>query len=187
LRVMLLGETRDRDPQTRAAIDEAKLPDYVEVVEVPPVKPYGKQRALNFGAHKVLQDRSKKFRAGLCVVYDAEDRPEPTQLLKAAGAFRAYQKIDPAVVCLQARLAFSNQTSSWVSRLMWVEYAIHFEWVLPGLAHLLRQFVHGAFLGFQGRARGFSTYGHDAGFEDACVGFYQRSLAGVVLFFIGCL
>ncbi|MBE1549956.1 hypothetical protein GGC64_003996 [Mycobacterium sp. OAS707] len=136
LRVMLLVETRDRDPQTRAAIDEAKLPDYVEVVEVPPVKPYGKQRALNYGAHKVLQDKSKKFRAGLCVVYDAEDRPEPSQLLKAAGAFRAYEKVDPGVVCLQARLAFSNQTSSWVSRLMWVEYAIHFEWVLPGLAHL---------------------------------------------------
>jgi glycosyltransferase XagB len=136
LQVMLLVETRDRDPETRAAIDEAILPDFVEVVEVPPVKPYGKQRALNYGAHKVLQNKSRRFRNGLCVVYDAEDRPEPTQLLKAAGAFRAFQKIDPAVVCLQARLAFSNQTSSWVSRLMWVEYAIHFEWVLPGLAYL---------------------------------------------------
>jgi glycosyltransferase XagB len=136
LRVMLLVETRDRDPGTRAAIDEATLPDFIEVVEVPPVKPYGKQRALNYGAHRVIQSKSRKFRNGLCVVYDAEDRPEPTQLLKAAGAFRAYQQIDPDVVCLQARLAFSNQTSSWVSRLMWVEYAIHFEWVLPGLAHL---------------------------------------------------
>jgi cellulose synthase/poly-beta-1,6-N-acetylglucosamine synthase-like glycosyltransferase len=136
LQVMLLVETRDRDPDTRAAIDDATLPDFIEVVEVPPVKPYGKQRALNYGAHRVIQSKSKRFRNGLCVVYDAEDRPEPTQLLKAAGAFRAYQKIDPDVVCLQARLAFSNQTSSWVSRLMWVEYAIHFEWVLPGLAHL---------------------------------------------------
>jgi glycosyltransferase XagB len=136
LRVMLLVENRERDPDTRAAIDEADFADFIEVVEVPPVKPFGKQRALNYGAHRVLQSKSKKFRNGLCVVYDAEDRPEPTQLLKAAGAFRAYQKIDPDVVCLQARLAFSNQTSSWVSRLMWVEYAIHFEWVLPGLAHL---------------------------------------------------
>jgi glycosyltransferase XagB len=136
LRVMLLVETRDRDPDTRAAIDEAGLPGFIEVVEVPPVKPYGKQRALNYGAHRVVQSKSKKYRNGLCVVYDAEDRPEPAQLLKAVGAFRAYQTIDPDVVCLQARLAFSNQTSSWVSRLMWVEYAIHFEWVLPGLAHL---------------------------------------------------
>jgi cellulose synthase/poly-beta-1,6-N-acetylglucosamine synthase-like glycosyltransferase len=134
--VMLLVETRDRDPETRAAIDESILPDFIEVVEVPAVKPYGKQRALNYGAYKVLQDKSTKSRNGLCVVYDAEDRPEPMQLLKAVGSFRAYEKIDPDVVCLQARLAFSNQTSSWVSRLMWVEYAIHFEWVLPGLAHL---------------------------------------------------
>jgi cellulose synthase/poly-beta-1,6-N-acetylglucosamine synthase-like glycosyltransferase len=137
LRVMLLVETRERDPETRAAIDEIDLPPFVEVVEVPPVKPYGKQRALNYGAHILLQSRGRRrFREGLCVVYDAEDRPEPTQLLKAVGAFRAYETIDPTVVCLQARLAFANQTSSWVSRLMWVEYAIHFEWVLPGLAHL---------------------------------------------------
>ena len=137
LRVMLLVETRERDPETRAAIDDVDLPSYIEVVEVPPVKPYGKQRALNYGAHVLLESRGrKKFRESLCVVYDAEDRPEPTQLLKAVGAFRAYEAIDPRVVCLQARLAFANQTSSWVSRLMWVEYAIHFEWVLPGLAHL---------------------------------------------------
>lgn len=136
LRVMLLVESRERDPETRAAIDDVALPKFIEVVEVPPVKPYGKQRALNYGAHVVLQSKAKKVHDSLCVVYDAEDRPEPTQLLKAVGAFRAYEKIDPKVVCLQARLAFSNETSSWVSRLMWVEYAIHFEWVLPGLAHL---------------------------------------------------
>jgi glycosyltransferase XagB len=136
LRVMLLVETRERDPETRGAIDALTLPSFIEVVEVPPVKPYGKQRALDYGAHLVLKSKTKEVRESLCVVYDAEDRPEPLQLLKAVGLFRAYEKIDPRMICLQARLAFSNQTSSWVSRLMWVEYAIHFEWVLPGMARL---------------------------------------------------
>ena len=136
LRVMLLVETRERDPETRDAIDAVSLPTFIEVVEVPPVKPYGKQRALDYAAHLVLQVKTAEVRNSLCVVYDAEDRPEPMQLLKAVGMFRAYTEIDPRVICLQARLAFSNQTSSWVSRLMWVEYAIHFEWVLPGMAWL---------------------------------------------------
>lgn len=140
LQVKLLVEGRDRDESTREAIDRMTMPDFVEVVEVPDVKPYGKQRALNFGAHKAIEDShhlSRKDRAArVCVIYDAEDRPEPDQLLKAVGMFRAYDRIDSKVVCLQAQLAFSNQTSSWVSRLMWVEYLVHFGWVLPGMAWL---------------------------------------------------
>ena len=140
LKVKLLVESRDRDPGTRAAADALELPDFFEVVEIPDVKPYGKQRALNFGAHKAIEDTrtlSRKERAGrLCVIYDAEDRPEPDQLLKAVGMFRAYDTLDSEVVCLQAQLEFSNVTSSWVSRLMWVEYLVHFCWVLPGMAKL---------------------------------------------------
>jgi len=140
LEVKLLVESRDRDPETRAAIDELTMPEFIEVVEVPNVRPYGKQRALNYGAHTAMEARrrlSRKARASrLCVVYDAEDRPEPDQLLKAVGLFRAYDRIDSKVVCLQAQLQFSNATSSWVSRLMWVEYLIHFGWVLPGMAWL---------------------------------------------------
>lgn len=140
LKVMLLVEERSRDAATRNAIDELTLPDFLEVVEVPDVKPYGKQRALNYGAHKAIKASRRMSRrdraAQLCVIYDAEDRPEPDQLLKAVGMFRAYDRIDSKVVCLQAQLQFSNQTSTWVSRLMWVEYLVHFGWVLPGMARL---------------------------------------------------
>ncbi|EHB58537.1 glycosyl transferase, group 2 family protein [Mycolicibacterium rhodesiae JS60] len=140
LQVKLLVETRDRDQATRDAADALTLPDFVEVVEVPDVKPYGKQRALNYGAHKAIDDSrelSRKERAArLCVIYDAEDRPEPDQLLKSVGMFRAYDWLDSNVVCLQAQLEFANETSTWVSRLMWVEYHIHFGWVLPGMAWL---------------------------------------------------
>ena len=51
LRVMLLVETRERDPETRDAIDAGRCRTFIEVVEVPPVKPYGKQRALDYAAH----------------------------------------------------------------------------------------------------------------------------------------
>lgn len=140
LQVKLLVEERERDAATRDAIDGLELPGFVEVIEVPDVKPYGKQRALNFGAHKAIEDSHhlpRKDRAArLCVIYDAEDRPEPDQLLRAVGMFRAYDHIDSNVVCLQAQLEFSNETSSWVSRLMWVEYLVHFGWVLPGMAWL---------------------------------------------------
>ncbi|MEU0495440.1 glycosyltransferase [Mycobacterium sp. NPDC006124] len=139
LTVKLLVETRDRDPGTRDAIDAVEIPSFIEVLEVPDIKPYGKQRALNYGAHVAMTDSrlSKRERAArLCVIYDAEDRPDPDQLLRSVGMFRAYDRIDSKVVCLQARLEFSNQTSSWVSRLMWAEYLIHFGWVLPGMAKL---------------------------------------------------
>lgn len=140
LSVKLLVESRERDPRTRDAIDAVDIPSFVAIVEVPDVKPYGKQRALNYGAHVAMEEArtmSKKDRAArLCVVYDAEDRPDPDQLLKSVGMFRVYDRIDSKVVCLQARLEFSNQTSTWVSRLMWAEYLIHFGWVLPGMAKL---------------------------------------------------
>ena len=139
LAVKFLVETRDRDPRTRDSIDVQEIPSFIEVVEVPDIKPYGKQRALNYGAHTAMEDSnlSKKDRAArLCVIYDAEDRPDPDQLLRSVGMFRAYDRLDSKVVCLQARLEFSNQTSTWVSRLMWAEYLIHFSWVLPGMAKL---------------------------------------------------
>lgn len=140
LHVQLLVESRDRDPGTRNAIDNVEIPPFITVVEVPDVKPYGKQRALNYGAHVAMEESrtmSRKDRAArLCVVYDAEDRPDTDQLLKSVGMFRAYDRIDSNVVCLQAGLEFSNSTSTWVSRLMWAEYLIHFGWVLPGMARL---------------------------------------------------
>jgi len=66
-------------------------------------------------------------------VYDAEDRPQPDQLLKAVGTFRA---ADPGLACLQAELAFWNDDTNWVTALYWVGYKIHFTRFLPGLVRL---------------------------------------------------
>jgi cellulose synthase/poly-beta-1,6-N-acetylglucosamine synthase-like glycosyltransferase len=122
LQVLLLLEDPQRDPETHAVIAELELPDYVSIVVVADVAPYGKPKALNVG----LAMTEGEFG----VIYDAEDRPEPDQLLKAVGRFRTGCL---QLGCLQARLHFSNGTSSWITRMMWVEYIIHFEWVLRGL------------------------------------------------------
>ncbi|HEV7952061.1 MAG TPA: glycosyltransferase family 2 protein [Candidatus Saccharimonadales bacterium] len=120
---LLLLEKDDID--TQAAAMDIDLPGWIDVVVVEHAKPKGKPKALNIGLAQATGDH--------CVIYDAEDRPDPDQLLKAAAAFREYP---PEVACVQARLFFWNESSSWITRFYWAEYVVHFEWVLRGLAKL---------------------------------------------------
>ena len=72
----------------------------------------------------------------MLVIFDAEDRPDPDQLLRAVGAFRALSHQDPSVGCVQAQLAFWNPRESWISSFYWAEYVVHFQTVLVGLSRL---------------------------------------------------
>jgi glycosyltransferase XagB len=123
LQVLLLLEADD--DETWAALRRLRLPASFKAIEVPPGGPRTKPNALNVGLALATGE--------LCVIYDAEDRPEPDQLLKAVSSFRT---APPEVACLQARLAFWNGTSSWVTRFYWAEYVTHFEWMLAGAARL---------------------------------------------------
>lgn len=97
----------------------------LDIVIVPKGGPRTKPRALNAAlAHA---------RGTLLVIYDAEDRPEPDQLRKAAAAMAAGP---PTLVCLQARLNYYNRKTSWITRLFAIEYALLFDLVLPGLVRL---------------------------------------------------
>lgn len=125
LQVLLLLEEDDMETRAEAAVVD--MPDYFEVIVVPHALPKGKPKALNVGLAHARPD------AVYCVVYDAEDRPEPYQLLKAVTGFRA---VDANVGCIQARLQFWNLGTSWVTRFYWAEYVVHFNFVLPGLAKL---------------------------------------------------
>lgn len=69
----------------------------------------------------------------LVVVYDAEDRPEPDQLRRAADAFL---NGEASLACVQARLTVDNTDDSWLSRLFTAEYCGLFDVLLPGLAAL---------------------------------------------------
>jgi cellulose synthase/poly-beta-1,6-N-acetylglucosamine synthase-like glycosyltransferase len=122
LQVLCLLEADDIDTWVALwAIEE--LPSYIEAVAIPDRGPRGKPRALNVGLARADGE--------LCVVYDAEDRPERDQLLRVVGTFRC---APGTVACVQARLAFYNFDSSWVSRFFSGEYKIHFGQLLPGAA-----------------------------------------------------
>ena len=93
-----------------------------EIVLVPPGGPRTKPKAANYALALA--------RGELLVVYDAEDRPERDQLLKAAALFHAGP---PRIACLQARLNFYNAHHNWLTRMFALDYALWFDVLLPGL------------------------------------------------------
>jgi glycosyltransferase XagB len=120
LQVLLLIE--EDDEPTRAALDRIVLDSRFEVVLVPPSQPRTKPKACNVGLSRA--------RGEFCVIYDAEDRPEPDQLRKAVLAFR---RLPQWVVCVQAELQYWNPWTNWLTRCFAAEYALNFSLVLRGL------------------------------------------------------
>lgn len=113
------------DGETRSALDRLRPDTLIDVVVCPPGAPRTKPRALNIGL--------RFARGDLTVVFDAEDRPEPDQLRRAAEGFAS----GPAnLACLQAALAIDNARESWIARFFALEYAQLFDVKHPGLAEL---------------------------------------------------
>ena len=126
LEVILLLEPDD--DETLTAINLVTLPENFRVLVVPDSGPRTKPKACNVGYQYSKGD--------MLVIFDAEDRPDPDQLLRAVGTFRAISEQDPSVGCLQAQLAFWNPRESWISSFYWAEYVVHFQTVLAGLSRL---------------------------------------------------
>lgn len=123
LRILLLIESSDYD--TRRAVLPFVRSQQVEMLVIPEGHPRTKARACNYALRCVHSD--------LLVIFDAEDRPEPDQLLKAAAGFRAR----PDIACLQARLVIDNGAASLISGLFSIDYAVWFFLILQGF-HRLR-------------------------------------------------
>lgn len=113
------------DAETQAAIARLRLPPYMRMFIAPAGTPHTKPRALNAALGFA--------RGELVVIYDAEDRPEPDQLRKAAALFRT---LPQDVVCLQARLAIDNVDDSWLTALFAIDYAALFDVTKAGAARL---------------------------------------------------
>jgi glycosyltransferase XagB len=113
------------DTETIAAAKAARLDGRFEILRVPPGTPRTKPRACNYAL--------RFARGAYTVIYDAEDRPEPDQLKKAAAAFRRARS---CVACFQARLNVYNADENWLTRMFALEYAAWFDFLLPGLARL---------------------------------------------------
>ena len=93
------------DIETQAAVLAIRLPDNIRTVVVPDQAPRTKPKALNYA----LQFARGEY----VVVYDAEDRPEPDQLLRALTAF---ERGPPQLGCVQAQLNIYNPGTSWLAR-----------------------------------------------------------------------
>lgn len=126
LQVLLLLE--EYDEQTPAAVSAIDLPGHFQVLTVPDVGPRTKPKACDFAYQYATGD--------MLVIFDAEDRPEPDQLLRAVAGFDAVFARQGRIGCLQARLAFWNPRGTWISTFYWAEYVAHFQSTLAGLARL---------------------------------------------------
>jgi glycosyltransferase XagB len=120
LDVKLLLE--EDDEETIAAAVAARPGPHVEIVRVPYSEPRTKPKACNYGL--------RLARGTLVTVYDAEDRPEPLQLRRAALALR---RLDLSHACLQAKLSYHNPAQNSITRWFTTEYAMWFSQLLPGL------------------------------------------------------
>ena len=120
LQILLLIE--EDDDETRGALEHVTLTPSFEVVLVPPSEPRTKPKACNHGLTIA--------RGEYCVIYDAEDRPDPDQLLKAVAGFR---RLPRWVVCIQAELQYWNPDTNWLTRCFAAEYAVNFSLWLRGL------------------------------------------------------
>ncbi|MDR6754941.1 cellulose synthase/poly-beta-1,6-N-acetylglucosamine synthase-like glycosyltransferase [Mycoplana sp. BE70] len=111
------------DAATLDVLRSLPLGPQFEIVTVPPGLPRTKPKALSYALPAA--------RGEFLVVYDAEDRPHPGQLMEAWTMFRS----GPAeLACLQAPLVISNAGASWISALFALEYAALFRRLLPLLA-----------------------------------------------------
>jgi len=121
LDIKLLLEADDRETQT--ALARLDLPANVEILIVTPFGPRTKPKALNAGLPFA--------RGEFVAVYDAEDRPDPSQLRDALDAFRRH---GDNVACVQASLCIDNSADGWLACMFTAEYAGQFDVFLRGFS-----------------------------------------------------
>ncbi|MFB5190930.1 glycosyltransferase [Alicyclobacillus fastidiosus] len=110
------------DTETIAIARSSQLPNYVDLVIVPSSEPKTKPKACNYGLLRARGD--------YVVIFDAEDIPEPDQLLKAIATF---QSVPDNVACVQAKLSYFNGSQNMLTRWFTAEYAMWFDLLLPAL------------------------------------------------------
>lgn len=121
LDIKLVVEPDDTD--TRAAIAKLTLDARYQVVVAPETLPRTKPKALN----AALPFARGEFTA----IFDAEDRPNPDQLLSALECFwRGGERL----ACVQGRLTIDNTSDNWLTKLFTAEYCGLFDVFLPALS-----------------------------------------------------
>ncbi len=119
--ILLVCEADDR--ATLDALTSGPLPQGVRILRLPDIAPRTKPKACS-AALSVA-------RGELVVLYDAEDTPAPDQLKRAAARFASSPE---SLACLQTRLRYADARRNWLSRQFDIEYAGHFDILLPLLS-----------------------------------------------------
>ena len=111
------------DLQTREILNDIPpLEEWITKLWVPYFEPRTKPKACNVAA---------LFAKGeYLVIFDAEDKPEPEQLLKAVYTFRQHPEVD----ILQGCLSFYNYHQNLLTEWFNVEYTTWFKLTLPELS-----------------------------------------------------
>jgi cellulose synthase/poly-beta-1,6-N-acetylglucosamine synthase-like glycosyltransferase len=120
LDVLLLLE--EKDIVTLEASRAANPPGFVRFILIPDSQPKTKPKACNYGLAFA--------RGEYLTIYDAEDIPDPDQLLKAVWAFKTGS---PNLACVQAALNYFNREENFLTRMFTLEYSYWFDCLLPGL------------------------------------------------------
>lgn len=128
LQVLLVLEEDDR--VTLAQLRSMALPPAFQVFVAPAGWPKTKPRACNEALRVATGE--------LLVIYDAEDRPEPLQLLEAAARFAG----SPKTACFQAPLRIDH-VRGFLGAQFAFEYAAQFETLMPALQRLNAPFPLG--------------------------------------------
>ena len=123
LDVLLIIE--DDDTATLSALDRHILPNTISVHILPAGPIMTKPRALNYGLGFCTGE--------IVVVYDAEDKPDDTQIEAATAHFATAPQ---QVACIQGVLDIYNTQSNWLTKCFTIEYAVWFRLILPGLIKL---------------------------------------------------
>lgn len=113
------------DTPTIEAAKSLGLEGIFEIIRVPPSQPQTKPKACNYAL--------RYARGDYVVIYDAEDKPEPDQLLKVVAAFR---RAPANTACIQCRLNYYNARENWLTRMFTLDYSLLFDLLLPGLERL---------------------------------------------------
>jgi cellulose synthase/poly-beta-1,6-N-acetylglucosamine synthase-like glycosyltransferase len=102
-----------------------EIPKYFHIIKVPYSIPRTKPKALNYAMDYSFGE--------YVTIYDAEDRPEPSQLRKVLEQFNM---LTSEYACIQAKLCFYNEDQNLLTKLFSIEYCLWFEYILQGLSAL---------------------------------------------------
>lgn len=122
LEVFFIVEQFDR--RTISYLNKQKE-DLFKIICVPRGGPQTKPKACNYVLNYIKGE--------YLVVYDAEDQPDPYQLLHAVSKFK---RGDKKLVCLQGKLNFYNSSENILTSFFAIEYFCWFNIFLKGLLNL---------------------------------------------------